>query len=515
VILLALACTPDPRPEPCDTPECDPACDVDLDGAVAASCGGPDCDDADPAVHPDAAERCAPAGVDDDCDGLFDLDDPSLAAGEARPYYADTDGDGFGAGTALGSACWLPAGVSFAGDDCDDARADVAPGIEPACNDVADDDCDGVTDANQADADADGVDVCSGDCDDADATAFPAAREVCDGADDDCDGLVDHDDPTVDAWSCDFCPDPALFDAAPIVNATFNPCWFDPGTTLACFGGGADTPTNGVFEHRMTYRTDLELRDQLFLWLPPGWGGENWNILSWAAYAGYRVISVTFESTDIMYYCTPADGDLCQQEVWSEIVYGADTSPSIDVPRGNSIEARALALLGYLDQVDPGKGWATYIDGDTLDWDRVVAGGWSDGVSPLSILAHDQDLHGVFYISGLLDIDEPDTPAFLLEPFATPTCASYGVRHAQETYAPGIDRNWDTIGLAGPTTSLDGAASPWGGSHRLTSESWTGVGDCTRHQGVASDVCMETDLLLPAYVDVLCTLGERDLAICP
>ncbi|MCA9541594.1 MAG: putative metal-binding motif-containing protein, partial [Myxococcales bacterium] len=36
-----------------------------------------DCDDADPAVHPGASERCN--GADDDCDGLLDALDPSVA----------------------------------------------------------------------------------------------------------------------------------------------------------------------------------------------------------------------------------------------------------------------------------------------------------------------------------------------------------------------------------------------------------------------------------------------------
>ena len=49
--------------------------DADGDGYEASWCGGLDCDDVDPLVNPGAAEVCE-GGVDDDCDGLADGDDP-------------------------------------------------------------------------------------------------------------------------------------------------------------------------------------------------------------------------------------------------------------------------------------------------------------------------------------------------------------------------------------------------------------------------------------------------------
>ena len=44
--------------------------DVDADGYTSISCGGSDCDDTNPAVHPGATEICN--GIDDNCDGLID-----------------------------------------------------------------------------------------------------------------------------------------------------------------------------------------------------------------------------------------------------------------------------------------------------------------------------------------------------------------------------------------------------------------------------------------------------------
>ncbi|MDP2314837.1 MAG: MopE-related protein [Pseudomonadota bacterium] len=77
-------------------------------------------------------------------------------------------------------------GVSARCGDCDDDDADVLPGAVEAC-DGEDGDCSGSA-SDEADADADGYRLCDADCDDADAAAWPGAVEACDGVDQDCDG---------------------------------------------------------------------------------------------------------------------------------------------------------------------------------------------------------------------------------------------------------------------------------------------------------------------------------------
>ena len=171
--------------------------DVDYDGygdadVVLSACDEPvgytgnadDCDDADPAYHPGAAEAGCDGTVDFNCDGQVGI--------------VDADGDG-------ASACV----------DCDDGDNDIFPGAVEMCNDL-DDNCDGFIDNNATDsedyaldADDDGhgstrylVAACSppdgyvvaqvaDDCDDLDASTFPNAPETCDGVDNDCDGVID------------------------------------------------------------------------------------------------------------------------------------------------------------------------------------------------------------------------------------------------------------------------------------------------------------------------------------
>lgn len=174
--------------------------DGDGDTHLPISCGGGDCDDQDPDVHPgepevcndgkdndcngdsdcadatctgapncgcDTQERSCSDGVDDDCDG-----DTDCADIECDARVCGTNGL-----TCLSGSCACPTGT-----------------VESACTDGVDDDCDGDIDCADADCDtttcgANGLTCVSGAC------ACPggeASETSCsDGGDNDCDGDVD------------------------------------------------------------------------------------------------------------------------------------------------------------------------------------------------------------------------------------------------------------------------------------------------------------------------------------
>jgi len=161
-----------------------------------------DCDDADPARSPSAMELCN--GIDDDCDGA--IDDSLVFA-----WWRDFDGDGFGDAAVPLATCAPPAGYVANALDCDDTNNAVKPGALELCNGI-DDNCNGAIDEGLLttfflDADGDGFGAAglsllactqpSGyvlnalDCDDARASAYPGAPELCNGLDEDCDGAVD------------------------------------------------------------------------------------------------------------------------------------------------------------------------------------------------------------------------------------------------------------------------------------------------------------------------------------
>jgi hypothetical protein len=157
------------------------------------------------ARNPGVQEVCN-NGVDDNCN---QLQDEQNAQG-CTSFFFDNDQDGFGAGAA---SCFCAATGKFNrtnNSDCNDscftcnpAQTDVALNIERLC-DGLNNDCDGSVDEGcNADGDAyctaatttvGTPSVCTkggGDCNDANASRFPGALELCNGVDDNCNSTID------------------------------------------------------------------------------------------------------------------------------------------------------------------------------------------------------------------------------------------------------------------------------------------------------------------------------------
>jgi len=196
--------------------DCDgvPESSSDVDGDGVTVCAG-DCDDGNTAVYPGAADICD--GLDNDCNGVpdegyndtdgdgaaycVDCDDTDASVLPGAPEICDAqdnncdgdvdegfDGDNDGYVNATAPGCLAAWGSNA---DCNDSVGSIFPGAPPACDGYLDNNCDGIADLNEADADGDGVTVCANDCDDTWASVYPGATESCDGLDNDCDNTVD------------------------------------------------------------------------------------------------------------------------------------------------------------------------------------------------------------------------------------------------------------------------------------------------------------------------------------
>ena len=183
-----------------------------------------DCDDSNADVYPNADEYCNE--IDDNCNGLTD----EALSKDALIWYADRDGDGFGAINDFQPDCLdpqdetEPLNISDEVDfilnntDCNDSDSSVNPAAEELC-DTVDNDCDGLLNEGQdstapanastfyQDLDADGYGnpnatqiqcsqptdfvTDSTDCDDSNGVVYPSADEYCNEIDDDCDGQTD------------------------------------------------------------------------------------------------------------------------------------------------------------------------------------------------------------------------------------------------------------------------------------------------------------------------------------
>ena len=104
---------------------------------------GGDCDDDDPLVNPGADEVCDDGGVDENCNGTANSDDPTVDSGDFASWYRDDDGDGYGDPAQDKAACEAPSGYVANAADCDDGDVEVSPDANEVCNDGVDNDCDG------------------------------------------------------------------------------------------------------------------------------------------------------------------------------------------------------------------------------------------------------------------------------------------------------------------------------------------------------------------------------------
>ena len=167
--------------------------DRDGDGAVSTDFGGPDCDDLDVTVRPGAPELCD--GVDNDCDGQLNADDPDMPVLLVQ-WYLDADRDGVGRDDGALRTCATPSGYVHTGGDCDDTDPDQKPGQTWFLD--GDGDGWGLTASTRTQCERPVAHVLvPGDCLDANNRVNPGLEEVCNTFDDDCDAQVDDADPGV------------------------------------------------------------------------------------------------------------------------------------------------------------------------------------------------------------------------------------------------------------------------------------------------------------------------------
>ena len=290
-------------------------CDLDVDGWIALDVSGicnafecipfgcegepgPDCNDNDAGIHPDAVESCD--GVDENCQGEIDEGDicPEIT------YYCDQDGDIHvsedATGTCKAFQC-VPLGCQdWKGNDCNDNNAAINPLIPESCNGI-DDNCDGQVDEDgicpplpyYCDNDGDqhmasqATGICAafqcipldcqgvpgGDCNDNVPEINPDGIETCNGIDDDCTGVIDDDAgcPLIEFY-CDMDGDlfvslaitdtcqtyqcmPAYCFDAPGTDCNDADPWVHPGAHEAC--NGADEDCDGTIDNHTCTIDDL------------------------------------------------------------------------------------------------------------------------------------------------------------------------------------------------------------------------------------------------------------------
>ena len=170
----------------------------------------------------------------------------------------------------------------------------------------------------------------------------------------------------------------------------------------------------------------------------PGTHGKPLNalkLLEVVAGQGYRVIGLTYDDE-------PAGTELCPRSPNPDCftnfhamrIFGRGPAP-VTNPYNETIEARLVRLLRYLDHKHPDAGWAAYLRPDGHpEWSRILVSGLSQGAGMAAFIAQSQAVYRVVLFSSPWDnIGSEHRPApWLFRPTVTPPERWWAERHVQE-----------------------------------------------------------------------------------
>jgi len=165
-----------------------------------------------------------------------------------------------------------------------------------------------------------------------------------------------------------------------------------------------------------------------------------------------------------------------------EAFEGVDHHPFIDIAPPDSVETRVARALQWLQAMHPGGDWRYYLDGESPRWDHIVVSGISHGASSSGLIGKHRDVARVVMLSGPLDSGQ----AWLTDPLLTPIDLYRGFTHTADQQHAGHLQSFEDLGVLGAPTSVDGAAPPYGGSHRLLTAEPTGDGHGSTQAGGSS-----------------------------
>ena len=162
----------------------------------------------------------------------------------------------------------------------------------------------------------------------------------------------------------------------------------------------------------------------------------------------------------------------CNVNARWEALTGEDVSPLIEASRIDSAEGRVIEMLQHLVTAHPGGDWGYYLnDDDTLRDADIIIAGISHGAASTGLFASRRAFHrAVMHSGGWGAVGENP---------ATPIDAFYGFSHTQDEQHPGHLSSWDSAGLLGTPTDIDGAEPPFADARQLITSAMSDYPHCS------------------------------------
>jgi hypothetical protein len=188
------------------------------------------------------------------------------------------------------------------------------------------------------------------------------------------------------------------------------------------------------------------------------------NVANFAAGLGFHVFAVAYENS-----VNPSTQNNPRffGDMRFEQFDGMDRGNAVTVARPDCVEVRVQKALALLKTRDPGGDWGYYLDGEgQVRWSDVIFMGHSHGASSAAAYAKIRRVWRAISLAGPRDTN-PVVATWLSQPSATPIERYFGFTATGDAQHQDHLRAMETAKYAGAITTVEGAAAPYGGSHRL------------------------------------------------
>lgn len=259
---------------------------------------------------------------------------------------------------------------------------------------------------------------------------------------------------------------------------------------------GITTPN---YNHFVYINQSVTAKNKLFLFFP-GTGGFPANtklLLKHAANLGYHSIGLTYPNVQsINELCIGESDTTCHSRARLEVFDGTDRHDSINVDTANSIQNRVIKLLQHLSSTYPSENWSQYYSGSTINWNKIMVSGHSQGGGHAGIISKLKPVDRVIMFAATDWIQPLSRYAdWISWTSATSSDKYYGFIHQQDEAISLILQKdtWVQYGMHayGSIVFADTAALPYNNTHQLYTNE-TPNNNPTKFHG-----CVVADLYTP------------------
>ena len=256
----------------------------------------------------------------------------------------------------------------------------------------------------------------------------------------------------------------------------------DPDSLQTIITRASQTDPNISFElkqHYSYYNPTCVSRNTLLLHLGGSFGKPgNYQLFpELAGNNGFNVINLHYPNgTASKTACGPSTETPCFVKFRKEILEGIDYSTTVSVDSNNCIYNRVIKLLKYLHANHPTQNWNSFYSGNTVNWNKVIVSGHSQGGGHAALIGVTKPLKRVIMFASpndynnTLNIAAPWTSSTKI----TADSLYYGFANLYDDVVNSSEqfRIWNNLGMPtyGDTTNVDGAMSPYSYSRQLYSQ---------------------------------------------